>query len=107
LTPKNKLEEEDLVTKINISFVFFFGIEVTFQRKIICFFGDTDMMDWACLHAKVRGYKYWSAFTTGKSPSLGGIPHDLYGNKHSFSFCQIISHSLFKHFHLSIQQFVS
>jgi glutamate dehydrogenase len=41
--------------------------------------GTADLMDWACLHAKSRGYRYWSAFTTGKSPSLGGIPHDLYG----------------------------
>ncbi len=36
-------------------------------------------MDWACLHAKSRGYRYWTGFTTGKSVSLGGIPHDLYG----------------------------
>jgi glutamate dehydrogenase len=21
----------------------------------------------------------WKSFTTGKSPSLGGIPHDVYG----------------------------
>lgn len=41
--------------------------------------GTADLMDWAAIHAKERGYKYWTAFTTGKSPSLGGIPHDLYG----------------------------
>ncbi len=47
------------------------------------FFGPdentADVMDWACLHAKERGYRFWKAFTTGKSPSLGGIPHDKYG----------------------------
>lgn len=31
------------------------------------------------MHAKSRGYRYWTGFTTGKSVSLGGIPHDLYG----------------------------
>lgn len=40
---------------------------------------SADMMDWAALHSKARGYKYWKAFTTGKSPQLGGIPHDTYG----------------------------
>jgi glutamate dehydrogenase len=41
--------------------------------------GTADVMDWACLHAKSRGYRYWTGFTTGKSVTLGGIPHDLYG----------------------------
>jgi glutamate dehydrogenase len=41
--------------------------------------GTAKFMDWAALHSKSRGYKFWSAFTTGKSPSFGGIPHDLYG----------------------------
>jgi len=41
--------------------------------------GTADFMDWAALHAKERGYAHWSAFTTGKSTELGGIPHDLYG----------------------------
>ena len=27
----------------------------------------------ACLP---QGYPYWKAFTTGKSPTLGGVPHD-------------------------------
>ena len=30
-------------------------------------------------HAKARGHKHWKSFTTGKEPSLGGIPHDVYG----------------------------
>jgi len=38
-----------------------------------------DMMEWAARYAQTRGYRYWKAFTTGKSPSLGGIPHDTYG----------------------------
>lgn len=41
--------------------------------------GTADMMEWAARHAKERGYEYWKSFTTGKPPSLGGIPHDAYG----------------------------
>lgn len=39
-------------------------------------------VDWATLHAKNRGSKFgfpWKAFFTGKSPTIGGIPHDEYG----------------------------
>lgn len=38
-----------------------------------------DCMDGACGYAQERDYGYWRAFTTGKSTSLGGIPHDVYG----------------------------
>lgn len=38
-----------------------------------------ELMEWAALYAKRRKYPYWKAFTTGKSPSIGGIPHDMYG----------------------------
>eukprot|EP00744_Colponema_vietnamica_P000547 GILI01000975.1.p1 GENE.GILI01000975.1~~GILI01000975.1.p1 ORF type:complete len:1068 (-),score=387.39 GILI01000975.1:8-3133(-) len=41
--------------------------------------GTADVMDWAAHHARARGAGFWKAFTTGKSQSLGGIPHDLYG----------------------------
>lgn len=41
--------------------------------------GTADFMDWASTHARGRGYRYWKAFTTGKSPSKGGIPHDRFG----------------------------
>jgi len=41
--------------------------------------GTADLMDWAAEHARKRGYRYWRAFTTGKSPALGGIPHDTFG----------------------------
>jgi len=41
--------------------------------------GTADYMDWASQHARSRKYPFWKAFTTGKSPSFGGIPHDLHG----------------------------
>ncbi|CEG46178.1 nad dependent glutamate dehydrogenase [Plasmopara halstedii] len=41
--------------------------------------GTAHLMDWASSYAKKRGYSYWKAITTGKSPSRGGIPHDVYG----------------------------
>jgi NAD-specific glutamate dehydrogenase len=36
-----------------------------------------DLMDWACEHARHRGYPFWKSFTTGKAPRLGGVPHDV------------------------------
>lgn len=41
--------------------------------------GTADFMNWASSHARSRDYPYWRAFTTGKSRSIGGIPHDFYG----------------------------
>ncbi|MGD1008547.1 MAG: NAD-glutamate dehydrogenase domain-containing protein [Candidatus Aminicenantales bacterium] len=41
--------------------------------------GTADLMEWAALRARQRGYKFWKAFTTGKPVTMGGIPHDLYG----------------------------
>ncbi|KAF8455771.1 glutamate/leucine/phenylalanine/valine dehydrogenase [Kalaharituber pfeilii] len=38
-----------------------------------------NLVDWATEHARVRGAPWWKSFFTGKSPSLGGIPHDVYG----------------------------
>jgi glutamate dehydrogenase len=38
-----------------------------------------DLVDWATEHAKQRGAPWWKSFFTGKSPRLGGIPHDTYG----------------------------
>ncbi|KAF2174124.1 hypothetical protein M409DRAFT_62259 [Zasmidium cellare ATCC 36951] len=38
-----------------------------------------DLVNWATEHAKVRGAPWWKSFFTGKSPKLGGIPHDSYG----------------------------
>ena len=54
-----------------------------FGREEILFLGPDEgsahYMDWASQYARERGYIFWKAFTTGKSPKLGGIPHDLYG----------------------------
>nr|AOE43328.1 glutamate dehydrogenase 2 [Rostrostelium ellipticum] len=54
-----------------------------FAREEILFLGPdegtADFMNWASEHAKQRGAHFWKAFTTGKSLSKGGIPHDLYG----------------------------
>ncbi|CAG8527997.1 12955_t:CDS:2 [Ambispora leptoticha] len=41
--------------------------------------GTANFVDWASAHAKKRGAPFWKAFTTGKSQSMGGIPHDMYG----------------------------
>ncbi|CAG8550783.1 9839_t:CDS:2 [Diversispora eburnea] len=41
--------------------------------------GTANFVDWASAHARARGAAFWKAFTTGKSQSMGGIPHDLYG----------------------------
>ncbi|KAJ1961542.1 NAD-dependent glutamate dehydrogenase [Dipsacomyces acuminosporus] len=52
-------------------------------RDEILFFGPDEgtagFMDWASQHARKRGAPFWKAFTTGKSQTLGGIPHDTYG----------------------------
>lgn len=41
--------------------------------------GTAELMNWAMERARIRGYKFWKAFSTGKSLKLGGIPHDVYG----------------------------
>ncbi|PGH11205.1 hypothetical protein AJ80_07210 [Polytolypa hystricis UAMH7299] len=38
-----------------------------------------ELVDWATHHARRRGAPWWKSFFTGKSPKLGGIPHDTYG----------------------------
>lgn len=38
-----------------------------------------ELVDWATEHARQRGAPWWKSFFTGKSPKLGGIPHDVYG----------------------------
>jgi glutamate dehydrogenase len=52
-------------------------------HKDILFLGPdertAELMNWAALYAQTRGYPFWKAFTTGKAPELGGVPHDLYG----------------------------
>lgn len=41
--------------------------------------GTADLVDWATEHARRRNASFWKSFFTGKSPRLGGIPHDCYG----------------------------
>lgn len=41
--------------------------------------GTAHYVDWATQHARERGAPWWRSFLTGKSPQLGGIPHDEYG----------------------------
>lgn len=54
-----------------------------YGKDVFLFLGPdewtADLMEWAAERAKVRGYKFWKAFTTGKPLSMGGIPHDRYG----------------------------
>ncbi|PGH19057.1 hypothetical protein AJ79_00091 [Helicocarpus griseus UAMH5409] len=38
-----------------------------------------ELVNWATEHARKRGAPWWKSFFTGKSPKLGGIPHDRYG----------------------------
>ncbi|AQZ10169.1 GDH2 (YDL215C) [Zygosaccharomyces parabailii] len=53
------------------------------KHEEILFFGPDEgtagFVDWATKHARARGCPWWKSFLTGKSPLLGGIPHDEYG----------------------------
>ncbi|ORX62688.1 NAD-dependent glutamate dehydrogenase [Hesseltinella vesiculosa] len=61
--------KDSLVDRVGKEEILFFGPDE----------GTADYMDWASQHARRRGASFWKAFTTGKSQSLGGIPHDTYG----------------------------
>ncbi|KAG5950530.1 glutamate dehydrogenase (NADP(+)) gdh1 [Claviceps sorghi] len=54
-----------------------------YGKEEIIFMGPdentADLVDWATEHARARGAPWWKSFFTGKSPKLGGIPHDKYG----------------------------
>jgi glutamate dehydrogenase len=54
-----------------------------YGKEEIVFMGPdentADLVDWATVHARSRGAPWWKSFFTGKSPKLGGIPHDTYG----------------------------
>lgn len=71
----------DLLLKQNIA-----GVKEEFvdlyDKQEILFLGPDEgtagYTDWATLHAKQRGAPWWKSFLTGKSPQLGGIPHDEY-----------------------------
>lgn len=54
-----------------------------YGKEEILFMGPdentADLVNWATEHARARGAPWWKSFFTGKSPKLGGIPHDKYG----------------------------
>lgn len=54
-----------------------------YGKQEIIFMGPdentADLVNWATEHARARGAPWWKSFFTGKSPRLGGIPHDSYG----------------------------
>ncbi|KAF7545666.1 hypothetical protein G7046_g9506 [Stylonectria norvegica] len=54
-----------------------------YGKEEIIFMGPdentAELVDWATEHARIRGAPWWKSFFTGKSPKLGGIPHDEYG----------------------------
>ncbi|KAI0016948.1 NAD-specific glutamate dehydrogenase-like protein [Xylariomycetidae sp. FL0641] len=54
-----------------------------YRKEEILFMGPdentADLVNWATEHARARGAPWWKSFFTGKSPRLGGIPHDAYG----------------------------
>ncbi|KAK7408008.1 NAD-dependent glutamate dehydrogenase [Neonectria punicea] len=54
-----------------------------YGKEEILFLGPdentAELVDWATEHARIRGAPWWKSFFTGKSPKLGGIPHDHYG----------------------------
>ncbi|CAN6674685.1 NAD-specific glutamate dehydrogenase [Trichomonascus vanleenenianus] len=54
-----------------------------YGKEEILFMGPDEntagLVNWATAHAKKRGAPWWKSFFTGKSPELGGIPHDEYG----------------------------
>ncbi|RFT16882.1 MAG: NAD-specific glutamate dehydrogenase [Candidatus Saccharicenans subterraneus] len=68
-----------------------------YGKEVILFLGPdewtADLMEWAAQRARVRGYKFWKAFTTGKPLSMGGIPHDRYGmttnSVHEYVLCAL------------------
>ena len=63
------LVEKDKNGKLSVREILFLGPDE----------GTAGLMEWAALHARRRSYPFWKAFSTGKSPEIGGIPHDLYG----------------------------
>lgn len=68
-----------------------------YGQDVILFLGPdewtAELMEWAAFRARVRGYKFWKAFTTGKPLSMGGIPHDRYGmttnSVHEYVLCAL------------------
>eukprot|EP00126_Sphaerothecum_destruens_P008699 Sdes_comp20318_c0_seq1m13973 len=61
--------KDAIIDKYGVPEILFFGPDE----------GTAEFMDWASQHARSRYATFWKAFTTGKSTSIGGIPHDMYG----------------------------
>jgi glutamate dehydrogenase len=59
------------------------GVVDYYGQEVLLFLGPdegtAELMEWAALRARARGYRFWRSFSTGKPVSMGGIPHDLYG----------------------------
>jgi len=59
------------------------GLHSHLDSPEILFFGPdegtAEFMDLGAIRARERGYSFWKALTTGKSTTLGGVPHDVYG----------------------------
>ncbi len=60
-----------------------FKVQDYLQEQEILFFGPdegtAEYMDWTSSFGKMRKYPFWKSLSTGKSPSRGGIPHDMDG----------------------------
>lgn len=59
------------------------GVSSIYEDPEYLFFGPDEntapLMDPAAHYTKKKGYGPWRSITTGKSGTLGGIPHDTYG----------------------------
>lgn len=59
------------------------GVSSIYTEPEYLFFGPDEntapLMDPAAYYTKKKGYGPWRSITTGKSGTLGGIPHDTYG----------------------------
>lgn len=63
------LEHEEVIDLFGKEEILFFGPDE----------GTAELMDWVSAYGTKRNYRFAKALSTGKSPELGGIPHDLYG----------------------------
>lgn len=66
---KSEQKDEEIVDHYNKPEILFLGPDE----------GTADYMQWAAQYASTRNYPFWLALTTGKPPSMGGVPHDKYG----------------------------
>ncbi|WBW72588.1 NAD-dependent glutamate dehydrogenase Gdh2 [Schizosaccharomyces osmophilus] len=62
-------EQEKIVDKCGKQEILFMGPDEN----------TAELVNWATIHARNRKAPWWKSFFTGKSPNMGGIPHDKYG----------------------------